>query len=221
MVSNWTFYNIRQQQKQQQQQCFCWKVDRLLNSSRTHFLVLLLPIHLSFASPKKCRKSSPKKRQNDRHTHGKSAGNPRKGKKNPKTSDMYWEKRRISSVHDEMNSLGFDFKTFLLPFFYNTSYTVILHSETLTAQVHDFFCIKLLKYSLLKPFLASLFSPVSFSLLGGVVEVDEVAVKEDVVEGFWRDLGRSCSWVLARPRLKTRDTKLALLLKEKLEINEL
>ena len=92
-----------------------------------------------------------------------------------------------------MTSLGFDFKTFLLPFFYNTSYTVILHSETLTAQVHDFFCIKLLKYSLLKPFLASLFSPVSFSLLGGVVEVDEVAVKEDVVEGFWRDLGRSCS----------------------------
>ena len=76
----------------------------------------------------------------------------------------------------------------------------------LAPWAHFFLCMRFLKYSLLKPcfgsapFLASVFPS-----LDGVEFCDEGAGAEDAV--FCSDLGRSCSWVRARPRLQQKEQR--------------
>lgn len=67
--------------------------------------------------------------------------------------------------------------------------------------------MRFLKYSLLKPFFGSLpFLASIFSSLDWFEFCEEGAGAEDTAV-FWSDLGRSCSWVRARPRLQQKEQR--------------
>lgn len=76
-----------------------------------------------------------------------------------------------------------------------------------TRKTQFFLCMRFLKYSLLKPCFGSLPLLASvFSSLDLFEFCEEGAGAEDAAV-FWSDLGRSCSWVRARPRLQEKEQR--------------